>query len=43
MLDETYPTLPLWYSATPFGYSTNVDNVKLNAFGAIDVAGITVK
>lgn len=43
LLDETYPTLPLWYSSTPYGYSTNVDNVNLNAFGAIDIAGITLK
>lgn len=43
MLNESYPTLPLWYSATPYGYSTNVSDVKLNAFGAVDVAGIKKK
>ena len=43
LLDQTYPTLPLWYSSTPYGYSTKVANVNLNAFGAIDIAGITLK
>ena len=43
LLDEAYPTLPLWYSSTPYGHSTKVANVNLNAFGAIDIAGITLK
>lgn len=43
MLALTYPTIPLWYSATPYGYSTKVTDVQLNAFGAIDMAGIKLK
>ena len=43
MLAETYPTLPLWYSATPFAHSTKVTDVELNAFGAINLTGIKLK
>lgn len=43
MLAQTYPTIPLWYSATPYAYSTKVTDVQLNAFGAIDMAGIKLK
>lgn len=43
MLAEAYPTIPLWYSATPYGFSTKVTDVKLNAFGAIAMSEIRLK
>lgn len=43
MLAEDMPTIPQWYPTRPYGYSDRVDNVKLNAFGQLDLASITVK
>ena len=41
MLAEDLPAIPLWYTNTVAGYSTNVDNVKINPFGTTDLLGIT--
>ena len=43
ILAQYYPTLPMWYSATPYGHSTRVTDVQLNAFGAIDMAAVKLK
>jgi oligopeptide transport system substrate-binding protein len=41
MLAEDLPAIPLWYTNTVAGYSTNVDNVKINPFGTTDLLSIT--
>jgi oligopeptide transport system substrate-binding protein len=41
MLAEDLPAIPLWYTNTVAGYSTNVDNVKINPFGTTDLVSIT--
>ena len=41
MLAEDMPVIPLWYTNTVAGYSTNVDNVKINPFGTTDLLSIT--
>lgn len=43
LLAKDFPTAPLWYEAVPFGWSTKVENVKMNAFGAIDLTQVKVK
>ena len=40
ILAEDFPTAPLWYEATAFGWSDNVTDVKLNAFGVIDLTQV---
>jgi oligopeptide transport system substrate-binding protein len=41
MLAEDMPNIPLWYTNTVAGHSTNVDNVKINPFGTTDLLSIT--
>lgn len=43
MLAQTYPTMPLWYMATPYAYSTKVTDVHIDAFGAIAMSEIKLK
>lgn len=43
MLAETYPTIPLWYRATPAAWSNKVANVVVTPFGWIDTSAISVK
>lgn len=43
LLAQTFPTIPLWYQATPYSYSTKVTDVNLNAFGAIAMSEIKLK
>ena len=38
-LASDFPTAPLWNSAVQFGWSTNVTNVKVNAFGRARLLG----
>lgn len=40
MLAEDFPTAPLWYAATPYGWSDKVTDVKLNAFGVPDLTSV---
>ncbi|MFW6597197.1 peptide ABC transporter substrate-binding protein [Propionibacteriaceae bacterium Y2011] len=42
-LAKGLPTVPKWYAATPVGWSTRVDNVKVTPFGTLDLSSITVK
>ena len=39
-LAADFPTAPLWYESQPFGWSENVTNVKLNAFGVVDLTQV---
>lgn len=43
MLGEDLPTTPLWYPSTVVGWSSNVENVQVNAFGVLDFTQISVK
>jgi oligopeptide transport system substrate-binding protein len=40
ILAQEFPTAPLWARSTPFGWSTNVTDAKLNAFGYLDLSSI---
>jgi oligopeptide transport system substrate-binding protein len=42
MLAEEMGSIPLWYYKTIAGYSSNVDNVKIDPFGNTDLLSITV-
>ncbi len=42
-LAADFPTMPLWYQETQYGYSDKVDNVKMNPFSQWDLTSITVK
>jgi ABC-type transport system substrate-binding protein len=42
MLAEDMPAIPLWYGKTIAGYSSNVDNVKIDPFGTTDLLSITL-
>jgi oligopeptide transport system substrate-binding protein len=39
-LAADFPTAPLWNRSFQAGYSTNVTNVKMNAFGRVDLTAI---
>lgn len=39
-LAADFPTAPLWNRSFQAGYSTNVTNVKMNAFGVVDLTAI---
>jgi oligopeptide transport system substrate-binding protein len=43
LLAEDFPTAPLWYNKTTAVWSDRVTDVKVNAFGVLDFAGIKVK
>lgn len=42
-LAKDFPTMPLWYQETQYGYSDKVDNVKMNPFSQWDLTSISVK
>ena len=42
-LAADFPTMPLWYQETQYGYSDRVENVKMNPFSQWDLTAITVK
>ncbi len=43
LLVADMPTIPLWSVARQSGYSTNLDTVKVNPFGELDLLSVTVK
>ncbi len=43
MVINDMPVTPLWYNTTPAAWSNKVTNVKVNAFGVLDITSITVK
>lgn len=43
MLVEDFPTAPLWFPKTTYGFSENVTDVKLDAFDNLDLVGIKRK
>ncbi|WP_432559030.1 peptide ABC transporter substrate-binding protein [Granulicoccus sp. GXG6511] len=43
MLGQDLPTTPLWYPTTTVGWSDNVTDVKINAFGVLDFSAIKAK
>ena len=42
-LGRDFPTAPMWYRTQPAAWSNKVTNVKINAFGVLDVTAISVK
>ena len=43
LLATDFPTAPLWYNLTTSAWSDKVTDVKVNAFGVLDVVAIKVK
>ena len=43
LLATDFPTAPLWYNLTTSAWSDKVTDVKVNAFGVIDVVAVKVK
>ena len=43
ILATDMPVIPMWYSTATFGWSTKVTNVKITAFGTIDLASLSLK
>jgi oligopeptide transport system substrate-binding protein len=43
VLATDMPVIPMWYSTATFGWSTKVTNVKITAFGTIDLASLSLK
>ena len=43
LLDKDFPTAPLWARNTNVGWSENVTDVKVTAFGTLDLTSIKVK
>lgn len=43
MLAADFPVAPLWYQATPVGWSTKVTDVKVTPFSTLDLSSIKVK
>ena len=43
LLDEDFPSAPLWYPKTTAVWSDKVTDVKVNAFGVLDFQAIKVK
>ncbi|MEI2779157.1 MAG: ABC transporter substrate-binding protein [Tetrasphaera sp.] len=42
-LVDDMPAIPMWYGKTIAGWGERVDNVKVTAFGTIDLPSVTVK
>jgi oligopeptide transport system substrate-binding protein len=42
-LGKDFPTAPLWYSSTTVGWSENVTDVQVTAFGTLDLVSIKRK
>ncbi len=43
LLATDFPTMPLWYGKATSGWSEKVTDVKVNAFGMVDLSAIKVK
>ena len=43
LLATDFPTAPLWYNLTTSAWSDKVTDVKVNAFGVLDVVAVKVK
>jgi oligopeptide transport system substrate-binding protein len=43
ILATDMPVIPMWYSTATFGWSNKVSNVKITAFGTIDLAALSLK
>ena len=43
LLATDMPVIPMWYGKTTMGWSEKVADVKITAFGTIDLASITLK
>ena len=43
VLATDFPTAPLWYYVTTSAWSDKVTDVKVNAFGVLDIVAIKVK
>jgi oligopeptide transport system substrate-binding protein len=43
MLATDFPSIPMWYGKTTMGWSDKVTNVKITAFGTIDLPSLTLK
>lgn len=43
LVAEDMPSIPMWMTTAQAGYSERVDNVKVTAFGELDLTSITVK
>jgi oligopeptide transport system substrate-binding protein len=43
IIAQDFPAVPLWYAATPVGWSTNVTDVKVTPFSTLDLSSIKKK
>lgn len=43
VLAEAFPSIPMWYGKATVGWSENVTNVKITAFGTIDLPSVQKK
>jgi oligopeptide transport system substrate-binding protein len=43
ILAADFPTAPLWFQKTNYGWSTKVTDVKVNAFQTLDLSAIRIK
>jgi oligopeptide transport system substrate-binding protein len=43
ILAKDFPTAPLWFQKTSYGWSENVTNVKVDAFQQVDLSAIELK
>jgi len=43
ILAKDFPTAPLWFQKTNYGWSDNVTNVKVDAFQQVDLSAIELK
>ncbi len=43
LLAQDMPAVPLWYGTTTIGWSDKVTNVKITAFGTIDLGSLSLK
>ena len=42
-LAKDFPSIPMWYGKTTMGWSDKVTNVKITAFGTIDLPSVSLK
>ena len=43
ILGQDFPAIPMWYGKTTMGWSDKVTNVKITAFGTIDLPSVKLK
>ena len=43
LLANDMPSIPLWYGTTTVGWSNKVTDVKITAFGTIDLGSLALK